>query len=161
MSQLPILTPRVFVFYAAPPIIWGAAILLAGSDAGSADESRGWLSGLLAWIGLDQALSAQTVQVLNVTLRKTGHVLSYALLAFLLGRFNRQLRPGLDSVAVGVAWVVAVVWAGVDEFHQSFYASRGSSAGDVMIDAAGAALGLFLYRTWLRRQHLKTSSPSQ
>lgn len=161
MSQLQRQTPRTLALYAAPPILWGAAIILAGSDAGSADESRGWISGLLGWIGLEHSLSAETVQLINAALRKTGHVLSYALLAFLVGRFCRQLRARLDRVGIAVSWGVAVIWAGVDEFHQSFFASRGSSLADVMIDAAGAALGLFLYRAWLQRQQSKTSSLSR
>ncbi len=51
-----------------------------------------------------------------------------------------------------LAWLVAVTWAGLDEFHQTFVASRTGSPIDVMIDATGALAGLALYCWFVRRR---------
>jgi VanZ family protein len=40
----------------------------------------------------------------------------------------------------------------LDEYHQSFVESRGASPWDVMIDSAGAILGLLIgYGLWRRK----------
>jgi VanZ family protein len=41
-------------------------------------------------------------------------------------------------------WLVCVFVAAMDEFHQSFVESRGASPWDVMIDTAGAIIGLLI-----------------
>lgn len=117
-----------------------ALIFVAGGDAGSAQVTRGGLSRLLEWLlpGLDPS----ALEVVNVALRKGGHLLSYALLAVLDYRAAQGWLPRASRAARPVAWLAAVGWAAVDEFHQSFYASRGGSIEDVVLDAAGAAVGL-------------------
>ena len=50
------------------------------------------------------------------------------------------------------AWIVCVLVAAGDEFHQSFVESRGASPWDVMIDSAGAIFGLLIYSGWTRRK---------
>jgi VanZ family protein len=44
-----------------------------------------------------------------------------------------------------LAVALAITWAVLDEYHQSFVASRTGSAGDVLIDAAGAIVGAVGY----------------
>ncbi len=126
-----------------------AAIFAAGSDAGSAPVSRGRLARLLEWLGME--LSPAALEGINFLGRKSGHVLSYALLAVLLVRLFRRLSANLSAAEVRLAWVAAVGWAVVDETHQWFYASRGASTGDVLLDAAGAAAGLLLYLRCAKR----------
>ena len=45
----------------------------------------------------------------------------------------------------GVAAVSAVLYACSDEFHQLFVAGRAGRINDVLIDSAGAVLGLALF----------------
>ena len=70
----------------------------------------------------------------------------YAILALLLLRaaslmtnFKRSI-PILYLSVLGVCLLVAAT----DEFHQTFVASRGAAATDVMIDSGGAILGLLI-----------------
>jgi VanZ family protein len=76
--------------------------------------------------------------------KKGGHLIAYSLLALAylhgLGRQNHAVYLA--------AWMLAAAYALTDELHQSFVPGRGSWLGDVGIDAAGAALALFL--SWLR-----------
>ena len=72
--------------------------------------------------------------------KKGGHMLGYGLLAFTYWHgfgWDRGKRP--------VAWLLAVFYAGTDEFHQSFVAGRNPSVWDVLVfDNLGALFALWL-----------------
>jgi VanZ family protein len=74
----------------------------------------------------------------DTLVKKGGHMLGYALLAlsYWYGlRFEKRLW--------WLAWLLAVVYATTDEFHQSFVAGRHPSWVDVLgFDGGGAALAL-------------------
>ncbi len=75
---------------------------------------------------------------LDYIVKKSGHMLGYGLLASAywwgLGRGRRQSW---------YAWILAVIYAGTDEFHQSFVAGRDPSVVDVLVfDNLGAATAL-------------------
>lgn len=79
-------------------------------------------------------------------------MLGYALLAraYLWG-----LSGGSDGSRTkhwALAWILAVLYAATDEFHQLFVPGRGAWIVDVGIDGAGALLGLLSARisTWRR-----------
>lgn len=74
----------------------------------------------------------------DFTVKKLGHSVGYALLA---ASYLRGLgkRPWL-------AWLLAVLFAFTDEFHQSFTPGRNPSLWDVLIfDNFGALTGAWLY----------------
>lgn len=131
----------------APPLLLMAGIFWAGGGQASADETRSLLTDCLrAWFpALYARLSPEALVIANVALRKAGHFLAYALLGFLNMRAAHSLAAGPPRRRSLLAWGAAVAWAAVDEFHQSFSPSRGASAGDVALDAAGAAAGAALY----------------
>lgn len=78
---------------------------------------------------------------------KGYHALEFAILALLLER----ALPG----KYGRVFAIAVCTAAIDEWHQSFVPARGGRFTDVVIDAGGAIVGLFL-SSWLR--HRKSSA---
>jgi VanZ family protein len=83
----------------------------------------------------------------DLLLRKAAHMAEYAILAVLLAR-------ALGSYAW--AFGGAVAYAVTDEIHQTFVAGRAGRPLDVLIDAAGAALGLVAWwrlrsRRWSAR----------
>ena len=57
---------------------------------------------------------------------------------------RRMVRSAL------LAWGFCVVYAISDEWHQTFVPTRVGTPWDVLIDAAGAALGLALAGLWRR-----------
>ncbi len=65
---------------------------------------------------------------------------------------NRDLyrggHPAIFLLSIGVVYAVS------DEFHQSFVPGRDCSAGDLIADIAGLAIGLLSYFIYLR-VHLK------
>jgi VanZ family protein len=73
----------------------------------------------------------------DLSLKKGGHMLGYALLTRTYLRGIAKTRPG----APWLAGLLAVVYAATDEIHQSWVPGRGARVADVMIDAVGAFLG--------------------
>ena len=86
--------------------------------------------------------------------RKCAHLTEYAVLALLFWRIwrkpvRRELRPWNWRTA-GAALLAAALYAGTDEFHQTFVPTREGCFRDVCIDTLGAAAGLMLLWLWGR-----------
>lgn len=146
--------PLQWAIFVGPPLALMAFIFWLGSDRGSATETRSLLERLLSvvWPDLLHRLPAEALATANVIIRKTGHFSGYGLLGFLNARAARWLCGTSSRGALLGAWAVTATWAAVDEFHQSFSASRGATFEDVLLDSAGAATVIFLYRLWLTRK---------
>jgi VanZ family protein len=85
--------------------------------------------------------------------RKFIHASEYALLCFL---WWRALRTKLDTVsALAPAWVITVIYAATDEYHQTFITGRHGAWVDVAIDAMGA--GIFVLLT-LRAERTRATA---
>jgi VanZ family protein len=84
--------------------------------------------------------SAQPQETLNFGqpeyLGKVAHVIEYAILGWLIQRARGDKRVWWQS------WLIAILYAATDEFHQSFTPGRHPRVTDVMIDAIGAAVGM-------------------
>lgn len=74
--------------------------------------------------------------------KKGGHMLGYALLGLTFLHGLGWETPG----AWWRAWLLAVLYAVTDEFHQSFVPGRGPWVVDILIDGVGAFLGLLFAR---------------
>jgi hypothetical protein len=100
-----------------------------------------WLPVVL-WAGLIFGLSSipdlgTGLGVWDLTLRKLAHALEFAVLGLLLAR-----AIGRDAVALagGIAYAIG------DEVHQHFVPGRLGSPLDVLLDAAGVALGVLAWK---------------
>jgi VanZ family protein len=133
--------------YWLPPVVWMAIIFGLSSDTASAEQTSRFLLPLLRWL-LPWATSGQ-LDLLHAAARKSGHLVEYAVLAAL---WFRAFAPGRGLTPRRASWLalaIAVVWAFVDEGHQSMLLSRTGSALDVGIDAGGAVLALGVaHRGW-------------
>jgi VanZ family protein len=90
--------------------------------------------------------------VLDYMVKKGGHAFGYGLLGL---SFLRGLKGNSDSVDrrwFYLAWGMACLYSATDEFHQSFVPGRHPAVTDVMIDAAGAALALFLANRYYKQK---------
>ena len=110
---------------------------------------RYWLPVLLwMWMIFVASSRSSLPFVLNKTVdfvtKKAGHVTEYGALAFLLWRAISKERgwPALPSL--GGAFVLSLLYAISDEFHQTFVLGRSGRLTDVGFDALGALLALGL-----------------
>ena len=92
---------------------------------------------VVAWCGLIFWFSSlpdlKTPRSYDYPLRKAAHLFEYGVLALLLR------RAGLSRAA---SFVLSVLYAVTDEWHQSFVPGRHGAVSDVLVDAAGALTGL-------------------
>ena len=139
---------RTFVWYWMPVIAWVSLIFVASTDLMSGQQTSRFIGPFLHW--LIPNIAPATIVSLQFAVRKAAHVSEYAVLAILVFRAvvagARQTRWQM-----GVVLVSAALCASLDEFHQSFVASRTGSPRDVAIDICGAIFGLLLY-AWLTRR---------
>ena len=101
-----------------------------------------WLP-VLVWAALIFALSSipslsSGLGVWDTVLRKGAHITEYAVLGALLYRAFEREAP---------AFLTGVAYAATDELHQYFVRGRHGAPIDVVIDAAGVALGVLV---WMR-----------
>lgn len=135
-----------------PALVWLGLITLESTNSLSSENTGRILYPVLHFLfGLD------LVHFLtwHIVIRKTGHVIGYAMLSLLLFRAWRATLPVVHNPRWSAVWArVAVTMtalvASLDEWHQSFLPSRTGNIRDILLDTAagmGAQLVLFL---WLR-----------
>jgi VanZ family protein len=146
---------RALLKYWLPVFLWLLFIFIGSTDLMSADHTSRFIGPFLRWFSPN--IAAETIASVQLVVRKCAHLTEYAILAsFLL----RAFRQGSDRHwrAASFAFVVAAICASVDEFHQSFVASRTGSSWDVMIDCFGAAFGLVLCFIFRRKTARSSTS---
>ncbi len=112
---------------------------VAGNRAQVAGRIGRWVL-VAVWMGVIFWFSAQPNSALDfgqdALIGKVAHVAEYAILGWLIQRARGDKRAWWQS------WLVAILYAATDEFHQSFSPGRHPRVTDVMIDAVGAGIGL-------------------
>jgi VanZ family protein len=146
---------RSFLKYWLPLLVWLGVIFVGSTNLMSAEQTSRYIVPFLLW--LKPGMSPQTIWYILVVVRKCAHVSEYAILALLLWRALRSV-PVLHTkifVVFGTVLLGCVLFAVSDEFHQTFVRSRTPSVRDVLLDVAGALLGLLIGATFVRH-HPKT-----
>ncbi len=140
-----------------PAVLWGAMLLLIfyfSSQAGSPENSAGWIRALLARFAptLAEQITEAQLHLLNYIFRKTGHGTGYFLLT-LLGYWAFRGSFGMEGVRA-LRWAIAtsLLRAVIDEIHQAFVPGRTGTPVDVLIDAVGITLAAWLIRRRSLRQ---------
>jgi VanZ family protein len=142
---------RAFLKYWLPVVLWMVFIFIGSTDLLSAEHTSRFIGPFLRWFAPD--VSDATIASIQLVVRRCAHLTEYAILAVLICRAFRQY---LDrTFAALVVFIIAAAYAGLDEFHQSFVASRTASLWDVVIDCVGTVAGIVLYRLLIRRKRLK------
>lgn len=81
----------------------------------------------------------------DTIVKKGWHVVGYAILAL---SYWYAFRMQQDKR--GLAWLLAVLYALTDEFHQAFVPGRHSTIWDVLIfDNFGAMISLWIVSKWI------------
>src|SRR2546422_6260597 len=130
-----------------PPVLWMAVTVWLSTDIASGEHTSQLLLPALRWL-LPWATPGQ-LHTVHRLLRKGAHLTEYAILAALWYRAFTRERNLSARAASWTAFAISLAWAALDEWHQSFLPSRTSSAMDVALDGAGAALALVVdWRAW-------------
>src|SRR5512142_2519987 len=118
----------------APPTVWMLVLFFASATPGP---------------------DIPTFGVWDFVVKKGGHMFGYAVLAIL---FRRAL--GWDRRPVAAAWLPAVLYALLDESHQSLVPGRHPSILDALgFDGVGAGLGMLMSWAVTGRKVLKQTRP--
>jgi hypothetical protein len=142
---------KTFLKYWVPLLIWLGVIFVGSTNIMSAEHTSRYIVPFLLW--LKPGMSPHAIWIILVVTRKCAHVTEYAVLALLLWRALRSL-PALRTkmfIVFGAVLVGCAVFAASDEFHQTFVKSRTPSVRDVLLDVAGALLGLLIGASFARR----------
>lgn len=116
-------------------------MFFGSTDLMSSNHTARFIIPFLRW--LDPGMSWVTIMRMQLLIRKAAHVTEYVILTGLLFRALRWSIAGFWRRAA-VALLPALIFAPVDEFHQSFVPSRSASPIDVLIDYSGAVLGIII-----------------
>jgi len=128
-----------------PLIAWLAFMSFASSGSFSAGNTSRIIGPLILW--LFPRTSPETLAVIHFITRKIAHFTEYAILGFLAARtFRTSSHQAIASRWFLICVTLIVVYALVDEYHQSFVPSRTASLWDSLIDMAGGLTALIIIR---------------
>ncbi|MEH7546499.1 MULTISPECIES: VanZ family protein [Bacillaceae] len=98
-------------------------------------------------------LDPSAIDFLNFIVRKATHITVFGILAFL---FFKSLE--IYRFAYVLSWILTVIYAMTDEYHQSFMPGRTASIKDVFLfDSVGAFLFLLLTFLIVRKSKQKNT----
>jgi VanZ family protein len=147
-------------------LLWLGLIAFESSNALSAAKTSRILYSLLHFLlGLDPI----RFLTWHFILRKTGHVIGYAVLSLLFYRAWKatipiQWNPRWSIVWARIAFTMTALVASLDEWHQTFLPSRTGTLWDVLLDSTAALTAQLLIFLWLRgwyRQPLSVREESR
>jgi len=143
-------------------ILWLIVIAIESSALLSAHNTSRILYPLLHFLF---GLNWEQFHHWHFYIRKTGHVVGYAILSILLFRAWRATLPAMSDVKWTPRWATIALLgtafvASLDEWHQSFLPSRTGRWQDVVLDAsAGLAAQALIFLWWKsRKSEGRTSS---
>jgi len=125
-------------------ILWMAFIAFASSREFSAENTSKIIRPLLLWFFPN--ISEERIAFVHFLTRKAAHFTEFAVLGWLSARaFTVSSRQLLRRWWFFAGMLLVVLWALLDEFHQSFVPSRTASLYDSLIDIAGGLTALIGY----------------
>ncbi len=139
-------------------ILWMTIIFLHSSmDATDSSQESGVVVTFITehlvpgYADMDAGQQAHITDTLTFVIRKGAHMAEYAILGFLL---VGALEIRHLFILWLVAWMLAIAYAGTDEFHQTFVPGRSGELRDVYVDGAGALIGVSV-KIWIEKIKLR------
>jgi VanZ family protein len=136
-------------------LTWIGLIVLESTDLFSAAHTGSWLRDLI--MAIVGPVSPAWFDLFHHVLRKTGHVIGYGILSFLLFRAWRVTLQPIDSAWAlrwaAISFFMTAIVASLDELHQTFLPSRTGRVADVLLDSSAALAVQFLLWVMLSRRN--------
>lgn len=137
------------LFYWLPPLTWLAAIFYFSTDSFSGENTGSLLYNIAHWIF--PSLTYEQFRPIHFVIRKIAHFTEYGLLALLLFRAFRSGNSVRWRWSWAIySWLVMATYALLDEYHQTFVASRTGTINDSLVDIFGGTVALLAL--WLARR---------
>jgi VanZ family protein len=133
--------------YWIPPLLWMAFIFPVGNKALSSPFL--WRLNQAFWRWLIPDVDESLIDIVYIIIRKSLHFIEFAFLAFLLYRgFRKDSKTKWNLQWATYAGSMGIGYGFLDEFIQSFMASRNGSLIDCLFDTAGVlfALGIIYWK---------------
>jgi len=124
----------------------------------SSDATFRFFYPILHW--LFPTASRHWIHLMHVGIRKLAHVTEFGVFSVTVFRGIRSGRPGWRLDWAVSTFFIALAFAALDEWHQSFVPVRQASARDVAIDALGAVLAQVLVWAYANWRRALTGPPS-
>ncbi|MBI4746766.1 MAG: VanZ family protein [Deltaproteobacteria bacterium] len=131
-----------------------ALISLFSTDSFSNDNTGSIIEPILRAV-LGRSFSEQVFDFIHYLVRKSSHVIEYAVLC---GLWYRAVKPGLrgwSRKAAISACALPIIYAALDEFHQAFTSNREGRPLDVMIDSAGVLAAIAIIWFYNKRAGIR------
>jgi len=96
-----------------------------------------------------------STDLLTFLVRKAAHISAYFVLGILLFNLLKEYGLGVKKM-VFISIGIAMLYACTDEVHQVFVSGRSGEVRDVLIDTAGAAVGVVVYAALSSRFYKKS-----
>jgi VanZ family protein len=128
--------------YWIPAICVAALISIFSTHYFSSAETSRIIVPFLHWIF--PAASPHTLSRMHTLIRKLAHITEFGVLSTAVFHGVRGERYGWKMQWALVTLIIAVSYAGLDEWHQSFVPMREARFRDVLIDSTGALLAQVL-----------------
>jgi hypothetical protein len=120
----------------APPVIWAFVIFAFSSYPSTRTSGFFWQEFII---------------------KKTAHVVEYAVFTALLYRAFKE--SGVKKRNAGLfSILIAILYAGSDEFHQSFTPGREPTIRDIFFDTIGSVLAIYSIWNLLQKAPLRLRS---
>lgn len=141
---------RNALIYWLPPLAW-MIFISPMNDLLTSHSTSSLIMPLIAWVFPDA--SRHTSEALHILLRKTGHFLEYAFLAFLLFRGFRGSKKTYQFTWILYAGLISLGYSALDECLQTFIPARTGSFYDWLIDSSGIACSLGIL-SWKKKREV-------
>jgi VanZ family protein len=143
--------------YWIPAICVAVLISTFSTHYFSSAETSKLLIPFLHWIF--PAASLHTLNRMHTAIRKLAHVTEFGVFSIAVFHGVRGERYGWRPKWALITLIIAVSYAGLDEWHQSFVPMRDARFRDVLIDSTGALLAQVL--VWIyAKLHRNSAEPA-
>lgn len=133
-----------------PLLLWILFISFASTSEFSAGNTSKIIRPILLWLFPD--ISEARLTTIHFLTRKAAHFSEYAVLAFLAQRaFITSAHTFILRYWFQLGLLLVVLYALLDEYHQSFVPTRTPSIYDSAIDMAGGLTVLLILKAYRKR----------
>ena len=131
--------------------IWMLVIFLMSNEiAGKSSARSDEIVRTIQSIGVNAP-----TDLLTFLVRKAAHISAYFVLGILIFNLLKEYNLGVKKM-IFISIGIAMLYACTDELHQVFVPGRSGEVRDVLIDTAGAAVGVAVYAALSSRFYKKS-----